>query len=475
MTLALVTLGYLLQLAIVARALLRDGLAPTGRLGWVMVISALPGVGIVAYLLFGEVRLHRADRQRMVEVRARLSAASSAGRAREVRPVGTDVAVFASGAVPGDFAPVGGNRAVLLPEGDAMMDDPVAAIDAARDHVHVLFYIWLPDATGTDMAEALMRATARGVACRVLVDDHGSRHLIRSDLWRRMGDAGVHVVKAAPVGNPLISFFYQRLDLRNHRKIIVIDNTHGWCGSRNCADAAFRIKARYAPWVDILMRFRGPVVRQLQAVFLQDWMTHRHEDLSHLLAVPVPAEADNGFVAQVIASGPDDMDTGPADTICAMIFSAREQVWLTTPYYVPNIALHGAICAAARRGVDVVLILPARNDSWVIGAASESLYHELLRSGVRIMAFDEGLIHSKIVTVDRRLALIGSSNLDHRSFDLNYENCILLSDPEVTAELDARQQSYIDRAHPVLGEVVRNWSILRRLRNNTVALASPLL
>ncbi|MCC5983157.1 MAG: cardiolipin synthase [Rhodobacteraceae bacterium] len=474
MTLALVFLGYTLQLAIIARALLRDGLAPTVRLGWVMVISALPGVGIVAYLLVGEVRLHRANLQRMAEVRARLTEASHAGRSRAVTVHGADAAVFASGTVPSGFAPVGGNRAELLPEGDAMMDDPIAAIDAATDHVHVLFYIWLPDVTGMRMAEALIRASARGVACRVLVDDHGSRHLIRSPLWGRMADAGVQVVKASPVGNPLVSFFYQRLDLRNHRKIMVIDNRLSWCGSRNCADAAFRIKAHYAPWVDILLRVEGPVVRQHQAVFLQDWMTHRHEDLSALLAAPVP-EGGDGFVAQVIASGPDDMDTGPADTICAMIFAARERVWLTTPYYVPNEALHGAICAAARRGVEVMLILPARNDSWVIGAASESLYPELLRAGVTIMAFEHGLIHSKIVTVDGRLALVGSSNLDHRSFDLNYENVLLLSDPEATAALDARARSYIDRARRIDAAQVARWSVARRLRNNTIALASPLL
>ena len=474
MTLALVILGYLLQITIIIRALLRDGMAPTVRLGWVMVISALPGVGIIAYVLFGEVRLHRANVQRSAEVRAQLSAASEAGRSRAVFVPGAEAAVFASGAVPSDFAPVGGNRALLLPEGDEMMDDPIAEIDAATTHVHVLFYIWLPDVTGTRMAEALIRASGRGVACRVLVDDHGARHLIRSALWTRMAKAGVQLVKAAPVGNPLISFLYQRLDLRNHRKIIVIDNRITWCGSRNCADGAFRIKARFGPWVDILVRLEGPVVRQQQAVFLHDWMAHHAEDLSHLLAEPVPDDAGE-IVAQVIASGPDDMDSGPSDVICAMIFGARRQVILTTPYYVPNNALHSAICAAARRGVEVTLILPARNDSWVIGAASESLYPEMLRAGVRIMAFEPGLIHAKIVTVDSHLALIGSSNLDHRSFDLNYENCLLMSDPQITAELDARQRSYIDRATQVRAEDVADWSIPRRLRNNTVALASPLL
>ena len=471
---ATVVLVVVLQVGFIIRALLRAGLTPSARLAWVTVISALPGVGIAAYFLFGEIRLERAKRERMREVRNQLLAAQASSPDLPLTLQGPARPSFAAGHATSGFTPVAGNRLTLLPEGDEMMEDMFTAIDGAEDHVHVLFYIWLPDTTGTRMVDSLCRAAQRGVACRVLVDDHGARHLIRSPLWQRMQGAGVALERAAPVGNPLVSLLLRRLDLRNHRKIIVIDNRLTWCGSRNCADAAFRIKARYAPWVDILLRFEGPVVRQQQAVFLQDWMTHHAEDLSHLLSEPVP-DGDGRIVAQVIASGPDDMDTGPSDTICAMIFGAREQVILTTPYYVPNNALHGAICAAARRGVRVTLILPARNDSWVIGSASESLYPEMLRAGVRIMAFAPGLIHAKIVTVDGRLALIGSSNLDHRSFDLNYENCLLMSDPEITSELDARQRSYIARAEQVHLDHVRAWSIPRRLRNNTVALASPLL
>ncbi|MCC5991303.1 MAG: cardiolipin synthase [Rhodobacteraceae bacterium] len=471
-----VVLVIILQVTFIIRALLRAGLTPSARLAWVTMISALPGVGIAAYFLFGEIRLARARRERMREVRHKLLAAQpipapldDLARAGAARPA------FAAGMATSQFPPRAGNRLTLLPESDAMMDDIIDAIDAAQDHVHVLFYIWLADRTGTRMANALINAARRGVACRVLVDDHGARWLIRSPLWGAMQQAGVAVDRAAPVGNPLISLLFQRIDLRNHRKIVVVDNRLSWVGSRNCADAAFSIKPRYAPWVDLLVRLEGPAVLQQQAVFLHDWMTHHAEDLSHILRNAPEPPAIGPVMAQVIASGPDDIFTTPSDTLRAMLYAATEKVMLTTPYYVPDPALHTAICSAAERGIRVDLILPARNDNRIVGAATESLFPDLLRSGVRIHLFQDGLIHSKIVTVDGSFGMIGTANLDHRSFDLNYENLLLFRCPAFTAEIDARQDSYIARAACIERADVAAWSPLRRLRNNIIALASPLL
>ena len=472
---ATVVLVVCLQVGFIIRALLRQGLSPSARMGWVTVISVLPGVGIGAYFLFGEIRLERAKRERMREVRGLLLAAQGICPEMPLTVEGPARPAFAAGHATSGFLPVAGNSLALLPEGDQMMDDIFDAIDTAKRHVHVLFYIWLPDHTGTRMAECLCRAARRGVACRVLVDDHGARHLIRSSLWQLMKGAGVAVERAAPVGNPFVSLLFQRLDLRNHRKIVVVDNCVSWVGSRNCADAAFAIKKRFAPWVDILMRLEGPAVRQQQAVFLQDWMTHHSEDLSALLSEGPGAEGAGPVVAQVIASGPDDIHTTPSDALRAMLYAATGQLRLTTPYYVPDLALHTALCSAAERGVEVDLILPARNDSLIVGAASESLFPDLLRAGVRIHLFQDGLIHSKIVTVDGAFGMVGTANLDHRSFDLNYENALLFQCPVAVADLDARQQSYIRRATRIERAEVAQWSALRQLRNNTVALASPLL
>lgn len=474
-TLGLILL-YVLQFVIIFRVLIRSGILPTVRLGWVMVIGIVPLLGILLYLFFGEIRLARTKAQRIQVVCKRFADLMTHRSAETAAPDAMVRPAFATGQATGGMPPVPGNHATLLPEGEAQLDDLLNEIAAATQSVHIVFYIWLPDTAGTRLADAVIEAARRGVAVRILVDDLGSRPLIRSPHWSRMRAAGVHLARAFPVGNPAVSVLFQRLDLRNHRKIAVVDNRVTWCGSRNAADPAFAPKARFGPWVDLLMRIEGPLVRQMQAVFLQDWLLYADDDdhLAALVTSPQPAIA-GGFTGQVIATGPDQSVTGLSDTMCAMLYGALERVMVTTPYYIPDQQTQAAICAAALRGVEVTMILPARNDNWIVGAASESHYDELLACGVRLHAFKPGLLHSKILTVDSRLALIGSTNMDRRSFNLNYENSMLIDSVPITTALDALQQGYIDRSHAITEHQVRRWPIWRRIRNNSIALAEPLL
>ncbi|MDM7458110.1 MAG: cardiolipin synthase [Paracoccus sp. (in: a-proteobacteria)] len=462
------------SLIIVVRVLLRPRVEPSVRLAWIMVIEAVPLIGIAAYLLFGEVRMRQADVQRMRDARERLTGLRLSHPSAIAVPPDYALPIVAANAAVGGMDALEGNRITLLEESDAAIDRLVAAIDSAESHVHVLFYIWLPDTSGTKIADAIIRAEARGVQCRVIVDALGSRGLVRSELWRRMTEAGAECVTAFPFGLPVISMLFQRLDLRNHRKIVVIDNRLAFTGSRNCADMAFAVKARFGPWVDILLAVEGPVVRQLQAVFLGDWMSYTGRDLGHMLQPVAPIQAP-GKIAQVVATGPDLRAGSVSDCLSGMLHAARDSVVITTPYYVPDAALDAAIQAAARRGVRVTMILPARNDSLIVGATSQGFYHGLLSAGVRLMLFEPGLLHSKIMSVDGRMAMVGSANLDRRSFELNYEVNLAIFDPGLIAALDERQASYIARARQITLEEVRRWSALRRLRNNLLALAAPLL
>src|SRR4029077_14318149 len=186
---------------------------------------------------------------------------------------------------------------------NATIDAMVADIDSATDHVHVLFYIWLPDHNGRKVVDALKRAAARDVICRVMADDLGSRTLIRAEHWQAMRAARVRVASGLPIGNPLLRPFEGRIDLRNHRKIVVIDDRITYCGSQNCADPEFRVKAKYAPWVDAVIRFEGPIARQNQFLFASDWITYSGENIDYLLRQPIPAPRA-GFAAQVIGTGP---------------------------------------------------------------------------------------------------------------------------------------------------------------------------
>lgn len=265
-----------------------------------------------------------------------------------------------------------------------------------------------------------------------------------------------------------------RIDLRNHRKIAVIDNRITYCGSQNCADPEFLPKRKFAPWVDVLMRFEGPVVRQNQHLFASDWMGNGGGDISDLLRRPMEA-VKPGFTAQVIATGPTFRNSAMPEMFESLIYAAKRSLFITTPYYVPDAAMQAALCACANRGVDTTLVFPARNDDFAVAAASRSYYSDLLHAGVKIFEYEAGLLHAKTLTMDGEITLIGSANMDRRSFDLNYENNILVEDADLTATLRARQETYLTQCLRIPPEEVGSWGIGRRLWNNALAIVGPLL
>ncbi len=464
----------LAAVAVSLRVLTRPQMEPPVRLAWILVVEALPLIGIAGYLLFGEIRMNGRDRQRREDIRERLTGLWTPSPQAVEAPPDSARAVLDMNRAAGGFEPVSGNDIHLLPEDDSAIDAVVEAIDAAADHVHMLFYIWLDDVSGRKVAAAACRAARRGVAVRVMVDGLGSRALTRSATWEEMRTAGVDCRRADPVRLSLVRAMLSRVDLRNHRKIVVIDHTLGFTGSRNCADMAFAVKPRFAPWVDILARIRGPVVRQMQAVFLQDWMTATGADLGAMLTHVLPPGGPDQ-IAQVLPTGPDRHVAGLSDAMMTLILSARRSITISNPYYVPDQAVDAALRAAALRGVEVTMILPRRNDSLFVGATSEGFFGGLAEAGVRLWQFVPGLLHAKIMTVDGELAMIGSANLDRRSFELNYEMNLTVVDPVLTAELDARQASYLARAVPLTAEEIAAWPMWRRVRNNALALATPLL
>ncbi len=467
-----------IELALIVRVLTRPHRDPASRIAWVAVIGALPVVGILAYILLGETNIGRRRIARMKEVIERMPALA------EVRPGDEEHAraevpdryqhLFRAGRSINGFEAIGGNTARLMADSNATVDSMVADIEAAADHVHLLFYIWLPDNNGMKMVEALKRAAARGVTCRAMADDLGSRTMIRSPHWQDMREAGVHVAKVLPIGNLLLRPLTGRVDLRNHRKILVIDGQITYCGSQNCADPEFLVKAKYAPWVDAVIRFEGPIVRQNQHLFASDWMSYADENIDPLLESAISASRA-GFPAQVIGTGPTVRHSAMPEMFETLFHAARRELVISTPYYVPDESMQDALCAAAWRGVETTIIFPARNDSWIVGAASRSYYADLLKAGVNIYEYVGGLLHTKSLTLDGEVTLMGSANMDRRSFDLNYENNILFYDRDLTADVRARQQEYLAQSKPVTRETVESWSLPARLWNNTLAVLGPVL
>ncbi len=468
----------LLHLAFMVRAILRPHRDPESRVAWVVAIAVIPIVGIGAYILFGETNIGRKRAERAAAALATMPPAIPI-QSKHDRWMLPDIPersepLFRQGETINGFAPVGGNSAHLMADSNSAIDAMVADMDAAVDHIHLIFYIWLEDNNGRKVVDALKRAAARGVSCRAMADGLGSRAMIRSKSWKEMRDAGVQVAEALRIGNLLMRVVRGRIDLRNHRKIVVIDNRITYCGSQNCADPEFRVKPKFAPWVDVLMRFEGPIARQNQHIFIGDWMTSVDEDIRDILEQDIHVTGP-GFTAQVIATGPTVRDSAMPETFETLMHAARHTLTITTPYFVPKESMQAALCAAAHRGVVTTLILPARNDSWQVAATSRSYYQDLLEAGVKLYEFSGGLLHTKSVTVDDDITLIGSANMDRRSFDLNYENNILFFDKALTGEMQDRQRAYLAASRQVSSADVAAWSLGRRLWNNTVGMMSPLL
>ena len=473
---ALLLADFLLRVFLGAYIIVRSRGTPAVRLAWVMLLLAVPFVGLVAYLLFGEARLGRRRLQRYHRSAERINlghieyASASPPVEADIPEVDRQIAYLAESV--GGNIPQGGHALSLYGDTDLFIQALVEDINAAAAHCHLLFYIFLTDHSSTRVAEALIDAAGRGVDCRLLVDGVGSKSFLRSDLRRRLAAGGVQVVAALPAS--LLRMLLARIDLRNPRKIAVIDGMIGYSGSHNIADAEFAIKPKYAPWVDAMVRIEGPAVRDLQVLFAQDWYLDTEEALTDLLAIR-PRETPGGHTVQVVGTGPACRNEAMVQMIQVTFHVAREELILTTPYFVPDEATLTALYTTALRGVDVSLVVPANNDSPLVAAASRSYYENLLEAGVTIYEFEHGLLHAKTITVDRRLAVITTANIDRRSFDLNFEVSTLVYASDFASQLRLMQKSYIDRSTPVnyASWSRRGWP--RKLLENGLGMVSPLL
>lgn len=471
MAMFLTALHLLLFAAVTLRVLARSDMLPTTRVAWILVLLVVPAFGLLLYFFVGEVNFR-----------------GPAGSAHAAAEAATRPFVIASGERPdlarfgvasgfatsiNGFGATEGNKGELLDSPAGARARMIEDFDNARQSICLLYYIWLDDGTGRAVADALIRAAKRGVRCKAMVDAVGSRAFLESETWTRLRVAGVETAVALPLGNPLRTMFLRRLDLRNHRKITVIDDRILHCGSQNCADAEFRVKPTFAPWVDIMVRFEGPVVHQMHLLFAQDWLSDRPDELMHFDTTIKPMPG--GFVAQAVGTGPNVKHGVTAQLFSRLIYEARRELVVSTPYFVPGETVCEALTSAAQSGVEVTLILPRRNDSGFVRNASRSYYRRLVAAGVRIAEYNGGLLHSKTLTIDGETTFLGSSNMDIRSFDLNFENDILFTDRSLAGNIRERQMAYLADSTPVDPAEVKAWSIPRRIWFNAFAIVGPIL
>lgn len=471
---------WAVRLLLILRVIMRR-LPVQVSLAWLVVLLFAPIVGIFAYVMVGENRLGSRRLRRFEALTAGMDhQAIGLWLHRSEAWTGSDEhynQIARYGTAVGGMPPLRGNSLTLISNSEEMLGRLIADIDLAVSHCHLLFYIWQPSGMAERVADALIRAARRGVACRVLVDSVGSKAFLRSETARRMIGAGVRVVGALPASP--VRMLLSRLDLRNHRKIAVIDGRVAYTGSQNISDSTFRSTRRIktGPWIDATMRVEGPAAQALAVVFLMDWQLDSGEDMTdtrvYLPDLGKP-ESDESIV-QVMASGPGPTPEAIHQALLTTIYGSREELVLTTPYFVPDAAMLAALRAAAMRGVRVTLVVPAVVDAPLVAAASRSHYVDLLEAGVKIVHYKGGLLHAKTLTVDRRVGLIGSANLDVRSFFLNFEITLLVYDDEFASMIRFMQMGYIEQGEEVDLAAWKRRAGWRVLVDNTVQLLGPLL
>ncbi|HFD81139.1 MAG TPA: cardiolipin synthase [Gammaproteobacteria bacterium] len=476
LALGALALHWLLVVGLSARIIMRR--RPLGiLLTWIALILSVPVLGVLIYLIVGENRVSRTYLRRVAATEEQYGRwkASLAGHAAvsPSAPAPETAALQRLAHTLVGFPSMGGNAVQLLQDCEGIFAAVGADIRHSRHSCHLEFYLWEAGGRADMILDELLRAASRGVRCRILLDAVGSKSFLKSDAAQRLRDApGVELAAALPVGP--VSALFSRADLRNHRKLVVIDGEIAYTGSQNLVDPRlFKQDEGVGQWIDAMVRAEGPAVEALAGLFIQDWEVVTGQRLADDEG-PRPVAARGPVTLQAVPSGP----LRPLviqQLVIGTIYAARRELVITSPYFIPDDSVLLALVSAANRGVEVTVIVPARNDSRLVDYASRAIFDDLLAAGVRIAAFEGGLLHTKSITVDGEFSLFGSLNLDMRSLWLNFELTLFIYDAGLSSRIRDMQFRYLADSSCLDADEYRSRPLSRRFLENAVHLVAPLL
>jgi cardiolipin synthase len=440
--------SYVAWVLVACASLLMSRRSPTSTLAWMFAFIALPVVSGMYYLVFGPRRLQR-RRRRYGIARGRLKGASHhiAESAVPVRPkLGPDASGLAAVARRlGQGEPTFAASVVILDGGDDKMKALEKAIVEAKHHLHMEYYIWEADRVGTRFRDLVAAAAGRGVKVRILYDAVGSPHAGRK-FWKPVTDAGGQTEVFNRLHLSLASLNFA--NFRTHRKIAIADGTVGFLGGINIHDPESSTRSGKDAWRDAHARIDGEPVWRLQQLFLENWtyaggdFHAKGRELERYF--PLSTQNGQGLPVQIIASGPDDENAPLHAFFLAAMSTARKRIWIETPYLIPDEPLETAMRIAELRGVDVQVIVPKQGDSRLVTAASHTYCESMRKAGVKIHEYGPPMLHAKTMVIDDTVAVVGTANMDNRSFRLNFEVAAAFYDPSVIARLARRFED--DRA-----------------------------
>lgn len=452
---------------------------------WLLLIFSFPVPGLILYMLIGSPKLSSKRRiqqkisdQTMGEDIKHLHEQSRYSNIL-LPPVDEKCkAIVVLNEHLGGLPACGGNSVELLTDYYGTIDRIVADIDAATSYVHIEYYIFSTDETGMKVINALERAVQRGVKCRVLADHIGNL-LEMNILLKLLRERGVEAHRMLPVD--IFDNEWSRLDLRNHRKIVVIDGKFGYTGSQNLINSTYNERRGTAGgliYEELVVRLGGPIVLELLSIFMADWYSETQipfseEQYPELILSPYIA---GDVIAQALPSGPGQDTENNKLLFISLMHQAKERIVIVTPYFVPDQSLLDALSIAAHRGIDVRLIVSGIGDQFIVEHAQRSYYDELLEAGVHIHLFNPPvLLHAKTVSIDADIAVIGSSNMDMRSFYLDLEVSMLFYDTNVVSRLRDVEESYFARSREIDLLTWEKRPFLTKVIENTTRMVSDVI
>ncbi len=474
--LGVVSMLFTLSVLFIAFLIFMENRHPTRTLTWLVVLGSFPVLGFIFYMLFGRnVRKRRLfykkalmDRQTAQKIEGERSYTeeemlSLGDGHRTMFQLATNI-----GRSPISFS----TDTEVLTDGEETFSKILEELEKATHHIHLVYYIVRHDEIGTKIKDVLIEKAKSGVNVRFLYDAVGSWTLSKKYI-RDLRDAGVETIPFSPVRLP---FFNNKINFRNHRKIIVIDGTVGFVGGLNVGDEYLGKNEYFGFWRDTHLLVKGEAVRTLQLIFLQDWYYMTEQSLlTQSYLSPNLSEHRNYGGVQMIAGGPDQEWEVIKSLFFSMITSARKSIWIASPYFVPDDDIFTALKVAALSGVDVKVLIPNRPDKKIVFYASRSYFPEMLAAGVKIFEYEKGFLHAKIVIVDEEVASIGTANMDMRSFHLNFEVNAFLYHTESLKKLVSDYENDLLTSKPLVKEVFENRPFHHKVFESLSRLLSPLL
>ncbi|MBJ8027037.1 cardiolipin synthase [Bacillus pseudomycoides] len=456
--------------------------SPQSTLAWFLVLALLPVVGVLLYSIFGRSRwrrkkhLHRSEEQRklfreILEGR-QLDVSSISSLSEHSMHLTKVVQKFGGGPV------ADATTTKLLTNGEQTFPEISQAIEHAKHHIHIQYYIYRADEIGTQIRDALIKKANSGVIVRFLYDGLGSNTL-RKRFLQPMKDAGIEIVEFDPIFS---AWLLETVNYRNHRKIIIIDGEIGFTGGLNVGDEYLGRSKKFPIWRDSHLRIEGKALYKLQAIFLEDWLyassglnTYSWDQFMNTKYFPGKENSHAEGAVQIVASGPSSDDTSIRNTLLAVIASAKKSIWIATPYFIPDQETLTLLRLSALAGIDVRILYPGKSDSIISDQASQSYFTPLLKAGASIYSYKDGFMHAKIVLVDNTIATIGTANMDVRSFELNYEIISVLYESKTVLDIKHDFEEDFNHSTEIRWKSFQKRSIKKRILESLMRLISPLL